>query len=544
MHLDVLVFSGDGGLKCVCAPKCLISLLRTSTTALFGDHLSAVRILGGLASRLPNGTYVPQPEFDLVQRDNLGNLIANWSRVDATFDAFIAAGVTPSPVVLDNVPYAFVKKPTYGGYGQASAPDNATEFALFVGEFIQHLVTRYGHQEVGSWMFRLGTECNGPRFGPRFEEGGLDTYIEVYDAVGAVIKSVLPSALYGPSNFAGVGTHNCTTCSYLTEFAIHIKNGTNRATGGHGSPLDFWGLSDYSHMAHGAAPPAYECDAPTMLAQLSDIAETPNAHRHLMEFGWAGWLNFTDEAPWPAGVFGGTWTAGSWAWLETCGIDRVYHWEYYFDNSLSHNVTSGGYPLVAGTGWLMAAAESLIGASTNHSFVVHMDPTNWTLGVWQGIHNVMDSENHTAHRFQSSTREIDYLLTLSTGNYTESSSHQISLTIPATDILGTTGMPTITQRVLNKSTSVLDVIHQDLTAAGGYPQYLVHSDPSVSTVRTMATPEGLAWAEKQTDRYMAVSSAALRDTPFEGSVSHDGDELRLEFEGTLPSIILLKVKWA
>ena len=156
-----------------------------------------------------DGSSAPLPQWDLVYRDPRTNaLVNNWTRMDATLDAFVANGIIPSPIVLDNVPYAFVREENrfYGGFGLGSAPDNKTEFATWVGDqLIGHLVQRYGKSAVSAWRFRLGTEADGPRMGPRWAppdgngpigmptasgapktfSNGLDQYVETYIAVRA-----------------------------------------------------------------------------------------------------------------------------------------------------------------------------------------------------------------------------------------------------------------------------------------------------------------------------------------------------------------------
>ena len=93
----------------------------TQLTLPFTQNLSAVRMLGGLATlSRANGRSVPLPQWDLVYRDPRTNaLVNNWTRMDATLDAFVANGIIPSPIVLDNVPYAFVREENrfYGGFG-------------------------------------------------------------------------------------------------------------------------------------------------------------------------------------------------------------------------------------------------------------------------------------------------------------------------------------------------------------------------------------------------------------------------------------------
>ena len=118
-------------------------------------------------------------------------------------------------LVLDNVPFAFVAPENrfFGSYGQSAAPDDPLEFAAFVGDFAAHLVTRYGLATVESFRFRLGTECDGPRFGPPWlnytapnppfvapdgrggkfttRDNGLEKYVQTYIAVD---KALLQSA--------------------------------------------------------------------------------------------------------------------------------------------------------------------------------------------------------------------------------------------------------------------------------------------------------------------------------------------------------------
>jgi hypothetical protein len=90
-------------------------------------------------------------------------LVNNFSRMDATLGVFVANGITPSPLplVLDNIPYAFVAEENrfFGGFGLGSAPDNKTEFGEWVGELARHLVGRYGMPEVSRGAVRPRKLC-------------------------------------------------------------------------------------------------------------------------------------------------------------------------------------------------------------------------------------------------------------------------------------------------------------------------------------------------------------------------------------------------
>ena len=239
------------------------------------NGFSAPRLLGGIATHnKTDNTYTPAMDFEVVTRGSDGKLVYNFSRIDVTLDGWLHEAKTERfLVVLDNIPYAFVKPENryYLGFGMGAAPDDPLEFAVFIGVLAKHLVERYGLATVSRWRFRLGTECDGPRIGhswlnftapnPPFRMAngkggdyvsrvnGLDAYVGTYLAVARVLKSVVPEAAFGPSNMAGVsgnvnagaggggGTEVCTSCRYLNEFADRIKAA--------GAPLDFIAASEY-----------------------------------------------------------------------------------------------------------------------------------------------------------------------------------------------------------------------------------------------------------------------------------------------------------
>ena len=129
------------------------------------NGFSSPRLLGGLATHDPKtNTWTPNLDFEVVRRAPDGKtFVYNWTRIDRTLDGFVVAKTERFLIVLDNIPYAFVKPENrfYLSYGLGSAPDDPQEFADFVGKFAEHLVERYGLQTVSKWRFRLGTECDG-----------------------------------------------------------------------------------------------------------------------------------------------------------------------------------------------------------------------------------------------------------------------------------------------------------------------------------------------------------------------------------------------
>ena len=65
----------------------------------------------------------------------------NWTRIDATLDGFLQSlKYERFMLVLDNIPYAFVKPENrfFQGLGMGAAPDNPAEFGSFVEAMVTH----------------------------------------------------------------------------------------------------------------------------------------------------------------------------------------------------------------------------------------------------------------------------------------------------------------------------------------------------------------------------------------------------------------------
>lgn len=75
----------------------------------------------------------------------LALVLYNFSRPFATIDGFLAGGIVDFTIVLDNVPYCFVKPQNqfFLGFGLGSAPDDPEEFGRFIEDFVNSLVDRY-----------------------------------------------------------------------------------------------------------------------------------------------------------------------------------------------------------------------------------------------------------------------------------------------------------------------------------------------------------------------------------------------------------------
>jgi hypothetical protein len=528
-------------------------------------------------------------------------LVYNWSRVDATLDGFLRGAKTERfMLVLDNVPFAFVAPENrfYVSYGNAAAPDDPLEFARFVGDLARHLVARYGLATVeSSFRFRLGTECDGPRIGPPWlnftapnppfvapngrggnfttRVNGLDVYVATYLAVDAVLQQVAPGAAFGPSNMAGISGgaggggpgEQCDACVYLNDFADRVKAA--------GARLDFIAASEYSKWdAQGMAPVAPMADTPAAIALVAARAGHPAAPVEVHEWGWAGWGKWSEKwgkFQWPMGTWGGAWGLGSMLYQRRGGVSRLFHWGYELDNSLNGRAGNAsntclpgttycsapelragcvptcrpfGYPLITAHGWLLSALGAVSGGGAVLSEAVADLAApggrgyNHTVGAVKGagpggtsllaLHFTPNATERFVRRFRVvlSAVEVRRLL-LSGGNGGSVRSG------------GCAGLA-VTQQVLNSTTSVHDLIEEQLFQAG---LKVPAEKRAVDAVDKMATDDGLRAAVAAAPRWMALNRQSLRASAFEGTMSDvgGGGGCALEFNMEAPSMQLLRI---
>ncbi|MCD8020174.1 MAG: hypothetical protein LUF92_11500, partial [Clostridiales bacterium] len=81
------------------------------------------------------------------------------------------------------------------------------DFAAFFWDFFTHLLRRYGHMEVSTWIFSYSIEND-----TKFEKGFLEfnmldeqtwqTYLEEFDIVDEILKKRIPNAKIGGPGFS------------------------------------------------------------------------------------------------------------------------------------------------------------------------------------------------------------------------------------------------------------------------------------------------------------------------------------------------------
>ncbi len=135
-------------------------------------------------------------ENGVYSEDAHGNPVYNWSYVDQIYDALLANGVRPF-VEISLMPKALVAHPVHQGFWYhpiASPPDSYTKWDALITAFAQHLVDRYGINEIAKWYFEVWNEPNLSFWAGKPRE---QTYFTLYDHTARALKAVSPRIRVG-----------------------------------------------------------------------------------------------------------------------------------------------------------------------------------------------------------------------------------------------------------------------------------------------------------------------------------------------------------
>ena len=136
-------------------------------------------------------------DVGLVTRDKDGKIAYNFSYVDQVYDGLLAHGVKPF-IELGFMPEALSSDPSkhhsFWYRPNVMAPKSYVEWDAMIKAFAQHLVERYGIDEVASWYFEVWNEPNIDFWGGKPAQS---TYFELYDHTVRALKGVSPRIRVG-----------------------------------------------------------------------------------------------------------------------------------------------------------------------------------------------------------------------------------------------------------------------------------------------------------------------------------------------------------
>jgi len=169
-------------------------------------------------------------EIGVYNEDEHGNPVYNFAYVDSIYDGLLKNGVRPF-VEISFMPKKLAFNPDalhpFWYKPNVSPPKSMERWDALIQHFAQHLVDRYGIDEVAQWYFEVWNEPNIDFWNgiPRQE-----SYFELYDHTARAIKSISPRLrVGGPSTAAA---------QWVPEFLAYVAE---RHT-----PIDFVSTHGYA----------------------------------------------------------------------------------------------------------------------------------------------------------------------------------------------------------------------------------------------------------------------------------------------------------
>jgi xylan 1,4-beta-xylosidase len=172
----------------------------------------------------------------VVTRDDDGTLRFDFTIVDGLYDAVLAIGIRPV-VELSFMPAVLAADPdetVFDYRGIISPPKDWSEWRAVVAALTEHLVERYGLDEVAQWDFEVWNEPNLVVFW----SGTQDEYLRLYAESAHAIKAV--------DSRLRVGGPSTAASEWIEALADYAEQ--------HDLPLDFATSHTYGNLPLDARP--------------------------------------------------------------------------------------------------------------------------------------------------------------------------------------------------------------------------------------------------------------------------------------------------
>jgi len=179
----------------------------------YRDDLRTVKQATGLQAIRFHGIFMD--DVGLFDLDATGKPVYNFSYVDQIYDGLLASGVRPF-VELSFMPKKLASNPAalhaFWYKQNVSPPSNYALWDNMITAFTQHLVERYGIDEVSQWDFEVWNE---PNIDFWVGKPPQSTYFELYDHTALAIKKISPRIR--------VGGPSTAQAAWVAAFLDHCK---------------------------------------------------------------------------------------------------------------------------------------------------------------------------------------------------------------------------------------------------------------------------------------------------------------------------------
>ena len=135
-------------------------------------------------------------ENGVYSEDAKGNPVYNWSYVDQIYDGLLDNGIRPF-VEISFMPKALASRLDYQAFWYrpiVSPPKSYEKWDALIAAFANHLVARYGLDEVSQWYFEVWNEPNLDFWSGKPAQ---QTYFDLYDHTARALKAVSPRLRVG-----------------------------------------------------------------------------------------------------------------------------------------------------------------------------------------------------------------------------------------------------------------------------------------------------------------------------------------------------------
>jgi xylan 1,4-beta-xylosidase len=153
-------------------------------------------------------------EVGIYDEDENGQPIYNFSYIDQIYDGLLGVGVRPF-VEISSMPRKLAARQALHPFWykqNVSPPKDYAKWDGLIRAFVQHLVDRYGIDEVAQWYFEVWNEPNIDFWAGEPKQA---TYFELYDHTARDVKSVNPRLrVGGPSTAAA---------HWIPDFIAHVE---------------------------------------------------------------------------------------------------------------------------------------------------------------------------------------------------------------------------------------------------------------------------------------------------------------------------------
>jgi len=153
-------------------------------------------------------------EVGVYDEDDKGNPVYNFTYVDQIYDGLLERGVRPF-VEISFMPRKLAAKEAIHPFWykqNVSPPKDYGKWDALMRAFAEHLVERYGIDEVAQWYFEVWNEPNIDFWAGEPKQA---TYFELYDHTARTLKAV--------NSRIRVGGPSTAAAHWIPEFLSHAK---------------------------------------------------------------------------------------------------------------------------------------------------------------------------------------------------------------------------------------------------------------------------------------------------------------------------------